>query len=72
MQTPVWSSQPMPETPLRTVDLFPAMLGWLGVAVPQGIDGEPVWAPGGRQPSPNESEDVTLPDSPIRIRSSVS
>lgn len=72
MQTPVWSSQPMPETPLRTVDLFPAMLGWLGVAVPQGIDGEPVWAPGGRQPSPNDSEDVTLPDSPIRIRSSVS
>jgi hypothetical protein len=46
MQTPVWSSQPIPEAPLRTVDLFPAMLGWLGVAVPDGTDGEPVWLPG--------------------------
>jgi type I phosphodiesterase/nucleotide pyrophosphatase len=46
MQTPVWSSQPIPEAPLRTVDLFPAMLGWLGEAVPDGIDGEPVWLPG--------------------------
>lgn len=43
MQTPVWSSQPIPDSPLRTVDLFPAMLSWLGVAVPPGIDGEPVW-----------------------------
>jgi hypothetical protein len=48
MQTPVWSSQPIPATPLRTVDLFPAMLGWLGVALPPGIDGEPVWLPGRR------------------------
>lgn len=46
MQTPVWSSQPVDRSPLRTVDLFPAMLGWLGVAVPAGIDGEPVWLPG--------------------------
>jgi hypothetical protein len=45
MQTPVWSSQPIPDLPLRTVDLFPAMLHWLGVAVPQGIDGESVWLP---------------------------
>jgi type I phosphodiesterase/nucleotide pyrophosphatase len=45
MQTPVWSSQPIPDLPLRTVDLFPAMLGWLGVPVPQGIDGESVWSP---------------------------
>jgi type I phosphodiesterase/nucleotide pyrophosphatase len=43
MQTPVWSSQPVPEIPLRTVDLFPTMLSWLGVTVPPGIDGEPVW-----------------------------
>jgi hypothetical protein len=45
MQTPVWSSQPLPADPLRTVDLFPAMLGWLGVPAPQGIDGEPIWLP---------------------------
>ena len=45
MQTPVWSSQPIPSVPVRTVDLFPAMLGWLGVDVPDGIDGEPVWLP---------------------------
>jgi hypothetical protein len=49
MQTPVWSSQPIPPAPLRTADLFPAMLGWLGVPVPKGIDGEPVWLPGRRQ-----------------------
>jgi hypothetical protein len=45
MQTPVWSSRPIPPTPLRTVDLFPAMLGWMGVSAPEGIDGEAVWAP---------------------------
>jgi len=48
MQTPVWSSQPIPPAPVRTVDLFPAMLDWLSVSVPQGIDGEPVWLPGER------------------------
>jgi hypothetical protein len=72
MQTPVWSSQPLPDAPLRTVDLFPAMLGWLGVAVPQGIDGEPVWAPGTRGPSPIESQEVTFPEVSTRIRSPVS
>jgi hypothetical protein len=51
MQTPVWSSQPIPEMPLRTVDLFPAMLGWLGVPVPEGIDGEAVWLPGNSKPT---------------------
>lgn len=45
MQTPVWSSRPIPPTPLRTVDLFPAMLHWLRLPVPRGIDGEPVWLP---------------------------
>lgn len=49
MQTPVWSSQPGPQAPLRTVDLFPAMLGWLGTEVPEGIDGEPVWLPARRR-----------------------
>jgi hypothetical protein len=45
MQTPVWSSRPIPDKPLRTVDLFPSMLEWLGVTPPPGIDGEPVWHP---------------------------
>jgi hypothetical protein len=45
MQTPVWSSRPIPNLPLRTVDLFPAMLDWLGVPLPRGIDGEFVWSP---------------------------
>lgn len=51
MQTPVWSNHPIPPAPLRTVDLFPAMLDWLGVPVPQGIDGEPVWLPHHRRKS---------------------
>jgi Type I phosphodiesterase / nucleotide pyrophosphatase len=46
MQTPVWSSEPLPAEPIRTVDLFPAMLDWLGVAAPPGIDGEAIWRPG--------------------------
>jgi hypothetical protein len=46
MQTPVWSSEPLPAVPLRTVDLFPAMLDWLGVATPADIDGETIWRPG--------------------------
>lgn len=49
MQTPVWSSEPLPAEPIRTVDLFPAMLDWLGLAVPEGIDGEAIWRPGGRE-----------------------
>lgn len=46
MQVPVWSSVEAPAAPLRTVDLFPAMLDWLGVPVPADIDGQAVWAPG--------------------------
>jgi hypothetical protein len=42
------------------------------VAVPQGIDGEPVWVPGTRQASPNDRQEVIFPESPSRIRSSVS
>jgi hypothetical protein len=49
MQTPVWSSQPIPAAPVRTADLFPAMLDWLSVSVPEGIDGDAVWLPGKRQ-----------------------
>lgn len=55
MQTPVWSSQPIPPAPLRTVDLFSSMLTWLGVPGPDGIDGEPVWVPGTAEPRPVES-----------------
>jgi hypothetical protein len=47
MQTPVWASRPLPGVPLRTVDLFPAMLQWLGVAPPAEMDGELVWDPAG-------------------------
>lgn len=43
MHTPLWSNQPLPTVRLRTVDLFPTMLEWLGVPIPDGIDGELVW-----------------------------
>ena len=43
MHTPVWSNHRLARIPLRTIDLFPTMLDWLGVAVPEGIDGELVW-----------------------------
>ncbi len=46
MQVPVWSSAPGLRGPIRTADLFPAMLEWLGVPVPPGIDGRAVWSPG--------------------------
>jgi predicted AlkP superfamily pyrophosphatase or phosphodiesterase len=46
MQTPVWTSEPLPAAPLRTLDLFPAMADWLDVPLPEGIDGVPVWLPG--------------------------
>jgi hypothetical protein len=45
MQVPIWSNVPLPRAPLRTVDIFPAMLGWLGHPVPPGIDGRPLWQP---------------------------
>jgi hypothetical protein len=45
MLTPLIASEPLPEAPLRTVDLFPAMLDWLGVPLPAVLDGEPVWLP---------------------------
>ncbi len=45
MQTPVWSSRPIPQRSLRTVDLFPSMLDWLGVSPPPVMDGELVWSP---------------------------
>jgi hypothetical protein len=43
MHTPLWSNHPLPAIPLRTIDLFPTMLDWLGAPIPEGIDGELVW-----------------------------
>ena len=57
MQTPVWSSQPITSRPIRTVDLFPAMLTWLGVPLPEGLDGESVCRPG---------QDEDVPDIKVR------
>lgn len=45
MQIPVWTNVPGPTGPIRSVDLFPAMLEWLGEEVPAGIDAQPVWSP---------------------------
>ena len=66
MQTPVWSSQPIPPAPLRTVDLFPAMLDWLGVPAPEGIDGEPVWLPGKQWSSRRRSRSLRPGSVPSR------
>jgi hypothetical protein len=71
MQTPVWSSQPMPSEPVRTVDLFPAMLDWLSVAIPEGIDGESVWLPGERRRLRKPPREASFPDPNPRVRSSV-
>jgi hypothetical protein len=46
MQVPIWASVPAPAGVIRTVDLFPSILEWLGEPVPGGIDGQPVWSPG--------------------------
>jgi hypothetical protein len=43
MHTPLWSNRPISRVPVRTVDLFPTILHWLGVEIPAGIDGELVW-----------------------------
>jgi len=45
MHTPVWSSEPLPAELLRTVDLFPAILSWLGVEPPPALDGAAHWLP---------------------------
>ncbi len=51
MQVPLWSNQPLPAAPLRTADVFPALLSWLGAEIPEGIDGRQVWRPATRTPS---------------------
>lgn len=45
MQTPLWANRRLGVVPLRTVDLFPTMLDWLGVPLPDNLDGELVWKP---------------------------
>ncbi|MEZ4589448.1 MAG: hypothetical protein R2909_23980, partial [Gemmatimonadales bacterium] len=45
MQTPMWSNRNGAPAHLRTADLFVAILDWLGVPAPAGIDGRPVWSP---------------------------
>jgi Type I phosphodiesterase / nucleotide pyrophosphatase len=45
MQIPVWASVAAPTSTVRSVDLFPSMLEWLGEECPQDIDGESIWSP---------------------------
>ncbi len=46
VHTPLWTNRALPATPMRTADVFPALLDWLEVPLPHGIDGRPVWQPG--------------------------
>lgn len=41
MEVPLAASLPLPDAPIRTVDVMPAMLEALGVPVPEGLDGVP-------------------------------
>ena len=43
MHTPLWSNRRLGDVPLRTMDLFPTMLHWLGLPLPDNLDGELVW-----------------------------
>ncbi len=69
MQTPIWASEALPGIALRTVDLFPAMLDWLEVDVPDARDGEPVWLPRSRLRKPHGP--ASIPVAQHRIPSSV-
>jgi hypothetical protein len=62
MQTPVWSSVPAPAPPLRTADLFPSMLHWLGVPIPDHLDGQLVWKPQRAHPVLASFREVALID----------
>jgi hypothetical protein len=46
MLVPLWSSEPVPTTGIRTTDVFPAMLDWIGEAIPAGICAPGSWLPG--------------------------
>jgi arylsulfatase A-like enzyme len=39
MLVPLAASVPLPDAPVRTVDLMPTMLEALGVQIPEGLDG---------------------------------
>jgi hypothetical protein len=39
MLVPVASSIPLPNAPIRTVDIMPTMLHQLGADIPAGLDG---------------------------------
>jgi arylsulfatase A-like enzyme len=41
MEVPLAASVPLPDAPIRTVDLMPTMLETLGVPIPAGLDGVP-------------------------------
>jgi hypothetical protein len=45
MIVPVASSVPLADGPMRTADLFPAVLRHLGREIPEGIDGTVRLAP---------------------------
>ncbi len=64
MQTPVWSSEPLPGGPFRTVDLFPAMLRWLGVEPPCALDGSAHWQPEPGQVAVSREEPVSVSTEP--------
>jgi len=41
MEVPLAASVPLPDAPIRTVDLMPTMLETLGLPIPAGLDGVP-------------------------------
>ena len=41
MEVPLAASAPLPDAPIRTVDVMPTMLEELGVPIPDGLDGVP-------------------------------
>lgn len=40
MHVPLWTNLPLQAAPIRSVDVFPTMLDWLGLAIPDRIDGK--------------------------------
>jgi arylsulfatase A-like enzyme len=41
MEVPLAVSVPLPDAPIRTVDVMPTMLETLGLPIPAGLDGIP-------------------------------
>src|SRR2546422_7150722 len=41
MEVPLAASVPLPNAPIRTVDVMPTMLEALGLPIPEGLDGLP-------------------------------